>query len=84
MNLNEIYRIVTEHPELEELNLPYNNFAADDAIVLIRRLDMLQEFEVQLKKSEYTDLMSQLDDDEWTVTIDDESPLDDDHICSVV
>lgn len=64
---SDVQRIVAEHSALIELDLKCFRFAADDVVTLTRQLSSLKQFSFWMRKTEYKDLIAQLDD-EWKFT----------------
>lgn len=63
VKLNEVQRIITEHPTLIELDVSNFKFIADHVLLLIRQLNFLRYFEFQLdvrSDIEYTQFVSTL------------------------
>lgn len=62
MNTAEVSRLIEENSTLIGLILPNYRLTIDDAIVLVRQLNSLMKFMFQMLDSEYSQLVSQLDD----------------------
>lgn len=66
---SEINRIVSKHSSLVELNLQSYIFIKDEVIEIIDQLKSLKRFEFSLQDGyEVTQLKSNLDPNEWTLT----------------
>lgn len=64
----DLWRLAIEHPALIELDLLGYRLTAEGVIALLRQLNSLKAFQFLMHHSEYTQLMSQLDGEEWNET----------------
>lgn len=60
MNLAALERLVSEHPKLTKLELLSYQLMANDAITLIRQLNLLEELRFLMPRLEYVRMVSQL------------------------
>lgn len=65
----EMNRIVSEHPELEELEIDnYLEIEANDAITMVHGLESLKKLRLNINESEYQEFIEELNGSDWEYT----------------
>lgn len=66
MSSTAVERLVDEHSKLTKLELLSYRLTANDAVAMIRQLNLLKEFSCLMLRSEYFRMAAQLNAFEWT------------------